>query len=164
MACLGSVAYWGRVQIVADLALRIIVSLAAGAMVRMLSVFGLLPLAFAIILLGVIAAVMSKGLKATRFTVVLSTSASYFVAWYFTQKPVPEGVQVNPETFDLVKNSLEVFAPFLTPVIGSAIMLVIEKQRTSDPVEEEITEESLLAEKLPEIPARDLYPELSDGD
>lgn len=133
-------------------------------MLRMLVVFGILPAPFAITMLMVVGAFFSKGLKSSRFLVAVGTSLSYFVTWYYTQ-PVPTGEVIeNPDFFELVRGGVEVFAPFLTPALGSAIMLAVEKQRRTDPVEDEITEESLLAEKLPEVPARDLYYNLSDSE
>jgi hypothetical protein len=149
---------------VADLALRVLVSIAAGAMLRMLSVFGVIPMPFAVVMLAVVGAFFSKGLQAARFMVVVATSGSYFVAWLYTQSPASAQVMENPDFFDLVRGGIEVFAPFLTPVIGSGIMLAIEKHRRGEPVEEEITEDSLLSEKLPEVPERDMYYNLGDSE
>lgn len=147
----------------ADLALRILVALGAGAMLRMLSLFGLLPSFIAVLILGGIGAALSKGLKTSRFAVVLAASVSYFVAWYLTQPAAPEGPTTNPAAWDLVWNSLEVFAPFLTPVVGSGLMLILENQGSTGDLHEEITEESLLAEAIPQPPPRDPY-DLSDLD
>ncbi len=148
----------------ADLALRLLVSLAAGAMMRMLAVFGVLPVPFALLMLGVVAAFLSKGLQAVRFLVVVSTSLSYFAAWYFTQPEAAPQALDTPDFYAVVRGGVEAFAPFVTPVVGSVIMLAIERQRRTDPVEEEITEESLLAEELPQVPDRDLYYNLTDSE
>lgn len=133
-------------------------------MVRMLSVFRILPPMAAVIVLGAIGAALSMRLKALRFLVVLAVSVSYFAAWWLTQPAVPVEAVSNPSPWDLAMASLEVFSPFLTPAIGSGIALAIEKQKRDEPVEEEITEESLLAEKLPDPQPRDLYYDLTDSE
>jgi hypothetical protein len=148
---------------VSDLFLRLIVAVPAGAMTRMLAVFGLLPGQAALVALALAGGVFSVRLKATRFVPTLAVSLSYFVTWLFTQQAA-QAVAVNPSPWDLVRNTADLFVPFVAPAMGSALGLWYEKwqdSRAQQEQEQEVTEEALLAEKLPEVPAHMKY-DLSD--
>jgi len=123
---------------------------------RMLMVIGVpWPLAF----LGLIAAsaVVSWRLIASRVFVVLLVSAGYFVTYMMTLSPEVALAEENPPFWDIARNSMMVYLPFALPALGSMISLQIEKwieKRAKD--HEEITEESLLAEKVPSAKPQDM--------
>lgn len=133
-------------------------------MARMLAVFGLLPLQAAILVLGVSSGALSARLKGARVAVPLVISLAYTAVWFFTQNS-EKAIEVNPTPWDLTFNTIELLVPFAAPSIGAAIGQWWEKWQDSRAAEidKEVTEESLLAEKLPEIPAHLRY-DLSDLD
>ncbi|MDX1984153.1 MAG: hypothetical protein SFV51_28015 [Bryobacteraceae bacterium] len=135
----------------------------AGAMTRMLVAFGVFPTQAALLALAGAAGFLSARLKATRFVVPLITSIAYFATWMFTQNP-EQAVAVNPGPWDLARNSADLFIPFVAPALGSAFGLWLERwkdSRAQAELDKEVTEESLLAEKLPEVPQHLKY-DLSD--
>lgn len=138
---------------VLDVILRLGIATAAGATMRMLMVLGVpWPAAF----LGLIAvsAVVSWRLIASRVFAVLMISAGYFVTYLMTQSPevVAETLEENPPIWELAKSSMLLCMPFALPALGSMIALLIEKRQDKRAKESEvITEESLLAEKIPTL-------------
>jgi len=142
---------------VLDVILRLGIATAAGATMRMLMVVGVpWPIAF----LGLIAvsAVVSWRLIASRVFAVLLISAGYFVTYLMTPTPEVVGViEENPPIWELARNSMLLCLPFALPALGSMIALEVEKRldkRAKDT--EVITEESLLAERLPSVEQEDL--------
>jgi hypothetical protein len=135
---------------VIDVALRLGIALAAGAVVRMAQVFGV-PWLLALPLLGVAGGFLSYRLQASRIFVVMAVSAGHFCAYMVTRHPDAASASAdNPTMWLLLGNAFQLFLPFLFPPLGSIIALQKEKREAKQKAEtEEITEESLLEEAVP---------------
>ncbi|MBI3682107.1 MAG: hypothetical protein HY235_17130 [Acidobacteria bacterium] len=143
-----------------ELLLRLGIAFAAGALMRMLQLFGLpWPLIWAV--LGVAGGFLSWRLVASRLFVVLLIPAGYFVAFLNTQETAAAPAE-DSLAWTLVWNAIQLFVPLALPALGSMVALKYE-QRREEQKEPEITEESLLAEKIPQAPVELSY-ELEDLD
>lgn len=131
---------------------------------RMLMIVGVpWPLVF----LGLIAvsAVVSWRLMASRVFVVMLISGGYFLTYLLTQSPeAVVTVDENPPIWDLARSSMFVCLPFALPALGSMIALEIEKRQDKRAKDEEVlTEEDLLAEKIPVLKRDELDYDLRDA-
>lgn len=148
-----------------EVLIRIAIAAAAGALMRMLQVFGW-PDALALGGMFVAGAVMSWRLEASRLFAVLAVSAGHLVAYLCTQNPAAAVVE-NPATATLIANAARLFLPVALPAAGSIVSLRIElrwQERRSE--EQELTEEALLAEKIPALDPVQSYipPDLDELD
>lgn len=156
----------GQVFLPMEIALRILVALTAGGLIRMLQVFGILPLSVALAILAAVGGLLSYRLTASRLFVVMSPAVSYFVAFLYTQAPPDPAMAVdtNPPIFALLMSGLETFFPFAMPALGSWVAYRMEKrmEKKAD-LDKEITVDDLLQEPIPAAPASELtYDEVSD--
>ena len=137
-----------------DVLLRIGVALAAGAMFRMLVVFGI-PAMISILGLAIAGAALSHKLVASRIFVVLSLSLGHFLTFLMTRSAGGGEATDNPSGFLLAANATAIFLPLAMPALGSMLLMQYEKRQAKLAAEvKEITEESLLAEALPTTPAK----------
>jgi len=133
-----------------DILLRIGVALAAGAMLRMLVVFSL-PWAISVLCLIAAGAVLSYKLVASRVFVVLSLSLGNFLTFLMTRSAGSGDVTDNPSAAMLAMNSAATFLPFAMPALGSILVMQYEKRQAKLAAEtQELTEEALLAEVMPQ--------------
>jgi len=137
---------------VLDVLLRIGVALAGGALLRMLHVFGV-PVFATLPMMAVLGALLSYRMDATRLLVVLCISIGHFIA-YLSTRVTPVGVvSENPDMTRLAWNALQLFLPWALPSAGSILALRFETRNDASSKdkkqEEEFTEESLLAVRLP---------------
>ncbi|MBL8179943.1 MAG: hypothetical protein JNK48_35010 [Bryobacterales bacterium] len=139
-----------------DVLLRIGVALAAGALFRMLVVFGL-PSLLSMVALAVAGAALSYRLVASRVFVVLSLSVGNLITYLMTQSASAGELTENPSTILLAMNSAALFLPLAMPAFGSMLLMQYEKRSEKAAAEtKELTVESLLAEKVPQATATEI--------
>ena len=131
--------------------LRIGVAFAAGAMLRMLVVFGL-PSAISMAALAVAGALLSYKLIASRIFVVICVSLGHFLAFLMTRDAGLTDATDNPSAILLAMNATAIFLPLAMPALGSMVLMQYEKRQAKLAAEtKELTEEALLAEALPQV-------------
>lgn len=133
-----------------DVFLRIGVALAAGALFRMLLVFGV-PFVLVMIGLAAAGAALSYRLIASRVFVVLCVSLGNFIAYMMTRDAGVGEITDNPSVVTLALNAVAFFLPPAMPALGSILLMQYEKRQARIAAEtSELTEESLLAESFPQ--------------
>lgn len=134
-----------------EVLLRVGVALAAGALFRMLAVFGL-PAPVCLLLLAAAGAALSYKLIASRVFVVLGIIFGHFVAFLMTHEAGLADVSENPSAGLLALNSAAIFLPLAMPALGSMLVMQFEKRQARIAAETaELTEDTLLAEKIPQV-------------
>lgn len=120
----------------------------------MLEALGLLPWVLSLLLLAAAGAALSWRQTVWRLFIVLGVVGGHFTTYLMTRRP-PPGMIENPSMWSLITGGVQLFLPLAMPALGSMLALKFE-QRQAARDEPELTEESLLAEKIPQAP-----PELS---
>lgn len=146
--------------LIMELALRLLIAGVAGALFRMLQVFGT-PFWLLALLFGVTGAVLSWQLVNARLGVVFVIAVGYFLTFRMTPALAPDTSVDNPILF-FFQAIGNLSMPFMFPAIGSMIGMQIEEWRKPEP-DKPLTEEDLLNEPIPTLdPVTVAYEEL-DG-
>jgi hypothetical protein len=136
---------------VLGIVLRIGIAFAAGAAVRMLQAFDLMPTLLAMAGLALAGGAMSWRLDVWRVIVVLAVPFGYFVAFVKTMHSAAAVEPASPPSiFLLAIEAARLFLPLAMPAFGSLLALKYEKHLDARKADEtELTVESLLEEKIP---------------
>src|SRR5262249_47334375 len=117
-----------------------------------------------IVALGILGGLLSYRLMAARVFIVFGFPFAYFVAYVMMPAAALPGLNDNPSLLLFLRNSALIYLPFAIPALGSMIALLIEKRLDKRKTEQEvITEESLLAEKIPSVHASEIDYDLTSN-